>query len=365
MASAACVLQNPAALQPHGQFHPNAKGTSAQLWHRVLGPGGVGGPLPGTPGLSPMAPAGSQLCRMPPSKTSVPRDAAQASCLIPPPGSPLVALSGGPPLWHPSLSLTGLVLVPMLQTAQTTTDKRSPVPSSRSFYTQTALAALGGDLLPKPRSRGTLPTCEEQFPHPVSAPWTGSSLDPGWAGAGQDLQGWQGAGASCAEHRDVTTTTTARSCRARSPWGVLSPPVCFLSCSHLQISPWPHSAGLCTSPGREELGPSGCSGDSPGAATPEGAAVLGARAAPTGTGELTACGTDVLGALVCCLPTPVTARNCRGGAWGDVREEPSWCPTWLAGSGQGAGRERGLAPFSCHASPPGPAAPQPPLPRGS
>lgn len=71
-----------------------------------------------------------------------------------------------------------------------------------------------------------------------------------------------------------------------------------------------------------------------------GAAVLGVKA-PAGMEELTACSKDALGVLVWCLPTPVTARNCRGGAWGDVSAERSWCPTWLAECRQGVGREQG------------------------
>lgn len=368
MASAACMLQNPAALQPHQEFYPNARETSAQLQHRALGPSGVGRPLPGTSGLSPMAPAESQLCRMPPSKTSVPRDAAQVSCFIPPSGSPLVALCGGLPLRHLSLSHTGLMLVPMLQTAQTTTDKCFPVPSSRSFYIQIALPAgrqhKEGTFAQSPTPGAHSPV-DEQFPHPVSAPWTGSSLDPGWAGARQDLQGWQGAGAGCAEHRDVTKTRMGRSRRARSPWGFFHPQFAVCPALTCIFSPGPTVPGLCTSPGKEELGPSGCNGDSPGAATPMGAAVLGVKA-PTGTEELTACSKDVLGVLVWCLPTPVTARNRRAGAWGDVSAELSWCPTWLAECREGAGREQGawLRP-RCHASLRGPAAPQPPLPRGN
>lgn len=88
MASAACMLQNPAALQPQQEFHPNARETSAQLQHRAPGPGGVGKPLPGTSGLSPMAPAESQLWRVPPSKNSVPRDAAQVSASFHPVTAP-------------------------------------------------------------------------------------------------------------------------------------------------------------------------------------------------------------------------------------------------------------------------------------
>lgn len=72
-----------------------------------------------------------------------------------------------------------------------------------------------------------------------------------------------------------------------------------------------------------------------------GAAVLGVKA-PTGMEELTACSKDVLGVLVRCLPTPVTARSCRRGTWGDVSAEHSWCPTWLAERMERAG-SRGLA----------------------
>lgn len=101
---------------------------------------------------------------------------------IPPSDSPSVALCGGLPLWHLSLSHTGLMLVPMLQTAQTTTDKPFPVPSSRSFHIQIALPAgrqhKEGTFSQKPYSWGTLPTRDEQF----------DGLDPVWivAGLAQD-----------------------------------------------------------------------------------------------------------------------------------------------------------------------------------
>lgn len=230
----------------------------------------------------------------------------------------------------------------MLQTAQTTTDECFPVPSSRSFYIQIALPGgrqhKEGTFSQSPAPGAHSPSVMNSFPHPMSAQWTGSSLDPGWAGTGQDLQGWQGAGASCAECRDVTKTRMGRSCRARSPWGYFHPQFAFCLALTCRFCLGPTVPGLCTGPGREELGLSGCSGDSPGAATPMGAAVLGVKA-PTGVEELTACSKDVLGVLVWCLPTPVTARNCRGGAWGDVLAGPSWCPTWLAECGQGAGRE--------------------------
>ena len=94
MASAACALQSPAALQPHREFHPNAGETSARLRHPAPGPGGVGGPLPGILRLSLMSPAKYQLWRMPPNKTSAPRDAATRS---PASSHPVTALGG--PLW--------------------------------------------------------------------------------------------------------------------------------------------------------------------------------------------------------------------------------------------------------------------------
>lgn len=71
---------------------------------------------------------------------------------------------------------------------------------------------------------------------------------------------------------DVTKAGMGRSCRAWSPFGVFSPRVCSLPCPHLQICPCPHGTRLCTGPGREMLGLSGSSGDSPGAAAPMGAA---------------------------------------------------------------------------------------------
>lgn len=78
-----------------GNFTQKREETSARLRHPAPGFNGVGGgPLPGTLGLSLMSPAESQLWRMPPSKTSAPRDALPSS---PASSHPVTALGG--PLW--------------------------------------------------------------------------------------------------------------------------------------------------------------------------------------------------------------------------------------------------------------------------
>lgn len=95
MTSAACALQSPAALQPRGEFHPKAGRNVRPAAAPSAGiQRGGGGPLPGTLGLSLMSPAESQLWRMPPSKTSAPRDAVPSS---PASSHPVTALGG--PLW--------------------------------------------------------------------------------------------------------------------------------------------------------------------------------------------------------------------------------------------------------------------------
>lgn len=172
---------------------------------------------------------------MPPSKTSIPGDAAQVSCFIPPSESSSVALCGGTPTRAP---------FPFPHGADAGADAANSTNHHRQIFSQfllpdPSIPKLLCQLEDRQHKEGTFSQssapgahspADEQFPHP-------------WAGAGQDLQAWQGAGAGCAEHRDVTNARMGRSRRARSPWGFFffHPQFCCLPCPHLQIFPQSHS----------------------------------------------------------------------------------------------------------------------------
>lgn len=272
MASAACALQSPAALQPRGEFHPNAGETSAWLRHPAPGPGGVGGPLSGTSGVSLMSPAESQLWRIPPSKTSASRDAAQRS---PASSHPVTALGG--PLWGTPTPAP----FPLPRRADAgagaanSTNHRGQVFPSSLFpillyphHCQLEGGTRRGrspktPLLGRaPHLRGTSPI---QHQH--------RGMDAGWIQAGLAQDGIDGAPEQAVLRAgDVTKAGMGRSCRARSPWGYFHPRFAFCPALPCTFALAPMVPALCTGPRREPLGLSGSCGDSAGAAAPMGAA---------------------------------------------------------------------------------------------
>lgn len=184
MASAACVLQSPAALQPWEEFHPKVgapHSSSTQSWD-LVGWGTHSWHIGALPNVT---------CRvkMPPSKTSAPRNAARK---VPASSHPAPGLGGpswGTPARHLSLSHAGLTQVPALQMAQTTAAKCLPVPSSQSFSIQIVLPAG------RRHKEGTFP---QSLAHGAKSP-PATNISPPSAGPTGQIQagcrlGWRRTG---------------------------------------------------------------------------------------------------------------------------------------------------------------------------
>ena len=123
---------------------------------------------------------------------------------------------------------------------------------------------------PKAPLPGRAPHPRWTFAHPMPTPWDGSRLRPGWAGTGQDLQGWHGAGA-----RGRDQGWDGKKLQSQVSSGVFPPQISFLPCPHLQVCPCPHGTGAAHQPWGGSVGPLCSGGDSPDAAAPMGSAGRG------------------------------------------------------------------------------------------